>query len=83
MHILGYIFNFLQFVVAVALVVIVTSQTTKSEGLAGTLGGKTTSSFQGRPGMDEQIQQYTTYLAYAFLVLSFISSFFNLRLGQF
>lgn len=79
---LAWIVTALQFVVAIALIVIVASQTTKSEGLTGTLGGKTTMSFHGRPGMDEQIEMYTTYLAYTFLVLSFIAAIFHLRLGM-
>jgi len=70
----------LQFLVALGLIVIVALQTTKSEGLAGTLGGKASVSFQGRPGMEEQLQQWTTNLAVAFLVLSFVVSLFHLRI---
>lgn len=79
MTFLFWVFTILQFLTAVGLIVIVAVQTTKSEGLAGTLGGKTSVSFQGRPGMEEQLQQWTSYLAVAFLILSFIVSFFLLR----
>lgn len=79
MHFLFWVFALLQFAVAVGLIAIVAAQTSKSEGLSGTLGGKTSLSFRGRPGMEEQLQQWTTYLAVAFLVLSLIVSVFYLR----
>lgn len=79
MGFLKILFGVLQFLVAVGLIVIVAVQTTKHEGLSGTLGGKSTASFRGRPGTEEQLQLYTTYLAYAFLVLSFIMALFYLR----
>ncbi len=73
-------FALVQFVVCVGLVAIVASTTTKNEGLSGTLGGKASSSFHGRPGMEEQLQQYTTYLAVGFLVLSTILAYLQLGL---
>ena len=80
MGFLFYVFSFLQFIVTVGLIAIVAVQTSKSEGLSGTLGGSTSvSGFHGRPGMEEQLQQWTTYLAIGFLVLSFITSLFHLR----
>lgn len=78
--VLFWIFSVLQFLVAIGLVAIVAMQTTKSEGLAGTLGGKSSVSFQGRPGVEEQLQHWTSYLAVAFLILSFIVSLFHLRI---
>jgi len=78
--VLFWIFSVLQFLVAIGLIAIVAMQTTKSEGLAGTLGGKSSISFQGRPGVEEQLQQWTTYLAVAFIVLSFIIAVFQMRI---
>jgi preprotein translocase subunit SecG len=63
----------IQFLVSVGLVVAVVSQTTKHEGLGGTIGGRATSSFRGRPGVDDQIQKFTAYLAIAFMVTSLVS----------
>ena len=77
---LFYLFSVVQFLVTVGLIAIVALQTSKSEGLSGTLGGSTSvSGFHSRPGMEEQLQQWTTYLAIGFLILSFITSLFHLR----
>ncbi len=59
-----------QFLSAVALIVLVMSQTTKSEGLSGTIGGKMSSSFRGRPGIDEKLSLFTKYAAISFMVLT-------------
>lgn len=79
MTVLFWFLILLQFLVALGLIAIVSAQTSKSEGLSGTLGGKTSLSFQGRPGMEEQLQQWTTYLAVGFLVLSFFVSLIQMR----
>jgi preprotein translocase subunit SecG len=63
----------IQLMVSVGLVLAVVSQTTKHEGLGGTIGGATSSSFRGRPGIEDQIAKITMYLAVAFMVLSFLS----------
>ncbi|HUV04258.1 MAG TPA: preprotein translocase subunit SecG [Armatimonadota bacterium] len=53
---------------SVILIVLVMSQTTKSEGLTGTIGGKMSSSFRGKPGMDEKLAGLTRWCAIAFMV---------------
>ena len=55
---------------AVGLIVLVMSQTTKSEGLSGTIGGKTSSSFRGKPGIDDKLSDLTKWCAIAFMVAS-------------
>jgi preprotein translocase subunit SecG len=62
-----------QLLVSVALVIAVVSQTTKHEGLGGTIGGRTSASFRGRPGLEDQIQRLTMYLAIAFMVTCLLS----------
>jgi preprotein translocase subunit SecG len=63
-----------QFLVSVGLVLAVVSQTTKHEGLGGTIGGRASGpSFRGRPGVEDQIQKITAYLAVAFMVTSLLS----------
>jgi preprotein translocase subunit SecG len=62
-----------QFLVSVGLIIAVVSQTTKHEGLGGTIGGSSSASFRGRPGMEDQIQRITMYLAIAFMVTSILS----------
>jgi protein translocase SecG subunit len=53
-----------------ALIALVMFQTTKSEGLTGTIGGKMTSSFRGKPGIDEKMADITRYTAIAWMLLS-------------
>ncbi len=64
----------IQSLLSVALILIVMAQTTKSEGLTGTIGGQVTSSFKGKPGMDEQIRTYTIYISVAWFVVSIIAA---------
>lgn len=65
-------FNGLQLVLAVLLIIAVTLQTTKSEGLAGAIGGAKEVVFKGRKGMEEIVDRITTGLAIAFLVCSVV-----------
>jgi len=65
----------LQIISALALIGIVMSQATKSEGLTGTIGGKTESAFQGKPGLDDHLQEITKWAAISFMVVSFIVAF--------
>lgn len=64
------------FLVCVGLVAAVLMQTTKSEGLSGTIGGSTQSVFKGSKGFEEKIDNITSYLAWAFLALSFVIALF-------
>ncbi len=60
----------IQIITAIILIVIVMSQTTKSEGLGASIGGKPTSSFRGKAGFEEKLEMYTMYAAVAFFVAS-------------
>ena len=62
----------LQMFSAIALIAIVMSQATKSEGLTGTIGGKAESAFQGKPGIEERLGEITKWSAITFMVLSAI-----------
>ena len=69
------IFIWLQLISAIALIAIVMSQATKSEGLSGTIGGKSESAFQGKPGLDERLGEITKWAAVFFMVTSAIVSY--------
>jgi len=71
-----------QLVSAVALIGLVMSQTTKSEGLTGTIGGKMTSSFRGKPGMDEKLADITKWCAIVFFVLSAVVYYVKSRVSM-
>ncbi|HEX5323001.1 MAG TPA: preprotein translocase subunit SecG [Capsulimonadaceae bacterium] len=63
-----------QFLISIALIVVVAMQTTKSEGLTGTIGGQMTPSFKGKPGMEEQMRSYTIYISIAWFVISLLTA---------
>ncbi len=62
----------LQALVSIAFVLIVMSQTTKNEGLTGTIGGNVSANFKGKPGFEERIQNYTRYLGIAWFVVAIL-----------
>ncbi len=62
----------LQFAISLAFILIVMSQTTKNEGLTGTIGGNVSANFKGKPGFEERLQGYTRYLGVAWFVISAI-----------
>lgn len=72
---MGTFFTALQMVSALALIAIIMSQATKSEGLSGTIGGKTESAFQGKPGFDDRLGEITKWAAVFFMVTSAIVSY--------
>ena len=65
----------LQMVSAVALIAIIMSQATKSEGLSGTIGGKAESAFQGKPGFEDRLSEITKWAAISFMVVSAIVAY--------
>lgn len=67
---MGTFFSVIQMISALALIAIVMSQATKSEGLSGTIGGKTESAFQGKPGFEERLDEITKWAAVFFMVAS-------------
>ncbi len=67
----------LQVLCALFLIVLVMSQTTKSEGLSGTIGGQSQSSLRFRPGFEEKLSSITKWTAYLFLLLSFLVYVFS------
>jgi len=62
----------LQALVSLTLVGLVMSQTTKNEGLTGTIGGNVSANFKGKPGFEERLQMYTRNTAIAFGVISIL-----------
>jgi len=60
-------------IAAVALVVLLAMQTTKQEGLSGTIGGRVESAY-ARPGADQQLQRVTGFTAVIFVITAFILS---------
>ncbi len=63
----------LHIISCVVIILAVMFQTTKSEGLSGTIGGKAESAFK-KGGLDDLLETITTYGAIFFFVLSAISA---------
>lgn len=60
-------------IAAVLLVILLAMQTTKQEGLSGTIGGRVESAY-ARPGGEEQLKRLTNFTAVVFVVTAFILS---------
>jgi protein translocase SecG subunit len=61
-------------VAALLLIVLLAVQTTKQEGLSGTIGGRVESAYRGRLGGDQQIARFTTYVAVVFILFGTLLS---------
>jgi preprotein translocase subunit SecG len=59
---------------AISLIFLLAIQTTKQEGLTGTIGGRVESSYHGRLGADEQLKRLTGFVAVLFVVSAFVLS---------
>lgn len=55
---------------AAALVILMSMQTTKNEGLSGSIGGRSESAYRGRLGLDQQLTRLTGGVAVAFVFLA-------------
>ncbi len=60
-------------IAAVALVILLAVQTTKQEGLSGTIGGRVESAY-ARVGAEEQLKRVTGFTAVVFVITAFILS---------
>ena len=73
MNVLQILLLTVQFLISIVFIVIVMSQTTKNEGLTGTIGGNMSPNFKGKPGREEQLQMLTRYLGIAWFVVGIIT----------
>jgi protein translocase SecG subunit len=61
-------------IAAIGLIVLLAIQTTKQEGLSGSIGGRVESAYKGRPGAEEQLKRLTGFVAGVFVVAFVILS---------
>jgi protein translocase SecG subunit len=59
---------------AVALIFLLAIQTTKQEGLSGTIGGRVESAYRPRLGFDQQLSRLTSYVAIGFVFFAVVLS---------
>jgi protein translocase SecG subunit len=69
-HTLAGIFVFL----AISLIVLLALQTTKQEGLSGTIGGRVEAAYRPRLGFDQQLARLTSWVAMGFVFVGFLLS---------
>jgi protein translocase SecG subunit len=61
-------------IAAIALIFLLAIQTTKQEGLTGTIGGRVETAYRGRLGAEEQLKRWTGIAAVTFVVAAFVLS---------
>jgi preprotein translocase subunit SecG len=59
---------------ALLLIILLAVQTTRQEGLTGTIGGRVESAYRGRLGIEGQIARFTAFVAIAYVVVATIIS---------
>ena len=74
MQIVYAIIGLVQFLIAVSLIVVVTMQESKNDGLQGQIGTATTSSFKGKAGREENLNLIARNLGIAFVVICILAS---------
>ena len=71
-HILYILLAAVQFLVSIGLIVVVTMQDSKQDGLTGQIGTTAATSFKGKAGREERLNLLTRNLAIVFFVVSVI-----------
>ena len=59
---------------ALLLIVMLAIQTTKQEGLSGTIGGRVESAYRPRLGFDQQLARFTSFVALTFVFFALVCS---------
>ena len=59
-------------IATIALIALMSVQTTKTEGLSGTIGGRAEAAYHGRLGLDQQISRVTSFSAIAWIILAVV-----------
>jgi protein translocase SecG subunit len=71
---LTHTFAALFLLLAVGLVLLLAFQTTKQEGLSGTIGGRVESNYRPRLGFDQQLARLTSYVALGMVFFAVVLS---------
>jgi preprotein translocase subunit SecG len=78
-HIIYILLCTIQFFIAVGLIVVVTMQDSKNDGLTGQIGTTAATSFKGKAGREEHLGIITRNLAIVFFLISLIVAFTTKR----
>ena len=66
------VLNIVQVLLGISLIFIVAIQQTKNEGLGGSIGGRVQTSFKGKAGFEERLNDLTKNLGIGFFVISIL-----------
>lgn len=72
MHYFYYLLLGFQFLVGIILIIVVTMQESKNEGLTGQIGTTVASSFKGKAGREERLNLTARNTAIVFMVISIL-----------
>jgi len=75
MHFIFILLNILIVFLGISLVVIVMMQESKNEGLTGQIGTTVSSSFKGKAGREDRLNEMTRKIAIAFFVVAALVAF--------
>lgn len=67
-----YLVQILFIISVVGLIALMSIQTTKTEGLSGSIGGRMESAYKGRLGIEQQLARLTTGFAVSFIFLAIL-----------
>ena len=68
-----YLIQVLFLISVIGLIGLMSIQTTKTEGLSGSIGGRMESAYRGRLGMEQQLARLTSIFAIAFMFLAIVN----------
>jgi len=67
-----YVVQILFIIAVIGLIGLMSIQTTKNEGLSGSIGGRMESTYKGRLGIEQHLSRLTTGFAVAFMFLAIL-----------
>ncbi|HET9342981.1 MAG TPA: preprotein translocase subunit SecG [Candidatus Eremiobacteraceae bacterium] len=68
-----YLIQILFIISVIGLIALMSIQTTKTEGLSGSIGGRMESAYKGRLGIEQQLTRLTTVFAVSFMFLAILN----------
>ena len=68
-----YLIQILFIISVVGLIALMSIQTTKTEGLSGSIGGRMESAYKGRLGIEQQLTRLTAGFAVSFMFLAVLN----------
>jgi preprotein translocase subunit SecG len=80
-HVIYILMVAVQFLTSIGLIVVVTMQDSKNDGLTGQIGTTAQTSFKGKAGREEQLNLLTRNMAIVFFVISLLVAFTTKRWG--